>query len=162
MKTVRTTTIVNTASAAETAALGERIGRGLRGGETIVLTGDIGSGKTTFVKGLARGLGCRETVQSPTFLIVSVYDCRPPLRLYHYDFYRLEDPGIMADQLLESTGDPAAVNVLEWSEIVSGVLPKNSALIRLSAVAGRDEARRLEFNLPDGMSYLLRGERNQP
>ncbi len=143
---------ITTNSADESVALGERLGRNLKGGETLALIGDIGSGKTTLVKGLARGLGCRQAVQSPTFLIVSVYDCRPPLRLYHYDFYRLEDPGIMVDQLAESVADSQAVNVLEWPEIVDGVLPRLSAVVRLRAVG--DNRRTLEFNIPGGLGYL--------
>lgn len=114
---------IEVTSEQETRALGERIGRLLRGGEVIELVGDVGAGKTTFVKGLALGLGVDEDVQSPSFTISRVYDARDTLQLAHYDFYRLNDAGIMADELTETTQDPETVTVIEWADIVEGVLP---------------------------------------
>lgn len=115
--------IIEVGSEKETKALGEKLGALLRGGETIELIGDVGAGKTTFVKGLALGLGIDEDVQSPSFTISRLYDARDNLRLAHYDFYRLADAGIMADELTETTQDSATVTVIEWAEIVEGVLP---------------------------------------
>lgn len=104
-------------------AFGEKIGRAVSGGECIELVGDIGSGKTTLTKGIAKGLGVTETVQSPTFTINRTYDSPKALRLSHYDFYRLADPGIMADELEESLAHTDTVVVIEWGEIVAPVLP---------------------------------------
>ena len=115
--------IIEVGSEYETKVLGEKLGALLRGGETIELMGDVGAGKTTFVKGLALGLGIDEDVQSPSFTISRVYDGRDSLRLAHYDFYRLTDAGIMADELTETTQDSATVTVIEWADIVEGVLP---------------------------------------
>ena len=115
--------IIEVGSENETRALGERLGALLRGGETIELVGDVGAGKTTFVKGLALGLGIDEDVQSPSFTISRLYDARDNLRLAHYDFYRLTNAGIMADELTETTQDSATVTVIEWADIVEGVLP---------------------------------------
>lgn len=99
------------------------IGAALAGGEYIELIGDVGAGKTTFTKGLATGLNIKEVVQSPTFTISRVYDGRDGLRLAHYDFYRLADPGIMADELSETLNDDKTVTVIEWGDVVSDVRP---------------------------------------
>jgi len=122
--------IIEVDSEQATRALGQKIGRLLRGGETLELSGDVGAGKTTFVKGLALGLDIDEDVQSPSFTISRVYEARGGLQLAHYDFYRLNDAGIMADELAETTQDPTTVTVIEWADIVEGVLPKD----RLSIV----------------------------
>lgn len=136
--------IIEVANEAETRAFAEQLGRALRGGETIELAGDVGAGKTTFVKGLAGGLDIDEDVQSPSFTISRVYDGRDGLRLVHYDFYRLSDPGIMANELIETVGDPSAITVVEWADIVEGVLPENRLTIRFSAPS--ESARVLELS----------------
>lgn len=117
----------------ETRQLGEKLGVLLKGGETIELIGDVGAGKTTFTKGLAVGLGIDEDVQSPSFTISRVYDARDGLILAHYDFYRLSDAGIMADELTETSQDPTAVTVIEWADIVEDVLPEGRIAISFAA-----------------------------
>jgi tRNA threonylcarbamoyladenosine biosynthesis protein TsaE len=114
---------------------GVKLGNKLRGGEVIELIGDIGAGKTTLVKGIAKGLGITEDVQSPSFTINRVYDARDNLQLYHYDFYRLNDPGIMKDELAESLGSKDVVTIIEWSGIVSDVLPKSRTSIQITATS---------------------------
>ena len=113
----------------ETRSLGELLGRSLVGGEVIELIGDVGAGKTTFVKGLALGLGIDEDVQSPSFTISRVYEARNDLQLAHYDFYRLGDAGIMSNELTETMQDPQTVTVIEWADIVEGVLPEHRMTI---------------------------------
>jgi tRNA threonylcarbamoyladenosine biosynthesis protein TsaE len=108
-----------------TKALAEKIAAGLKGGEVFELVGDVGAGKTTFVKGLAKGLEVNDEVQSPSFTISRVYDARDGLQLAHYDFYRLNDPGILADELAEVVHDPTTITVIEWADIVEGVLPES-------------------------------------
>src|SRR3546814_310559 len=103
----RTTT---TSSAAETEALAEQLAKNLRGGEAIELISDLGGGKTTFVRGLARGLDIKSQVTSPTFTVNREYSGR--LRLHHYDFYRLNVAGIMSAELSESVSDKAGVVVV--------------------------------------------------
>jgi tRNA threonylcarbamoyladenosine biosynthesis protein TsaE len=105
----------------------------LRGGECIELIGDIGSGKTTLTKGIAVGLGIIETVQSPTFTINRVYDGASGIRLSHYDFYRLNDAGIMAEELAESLAEPRTSIVIEWGDIVSKVLPSDCLSIAFTS-----------------------------
>lgn len=124
---------IEVASEQETRSLAEKLGRLLRGGEVIELVGDVGAGKTTFVKGLALGLGIDEDVQSPSFTISRVYDARDDLQLAHYDFYRLNDAGIMANELTETTEDPACITVIEWADIVEGVLPTHRLHITFTA-----------------------------
>lgn len=114
---------------------GEKLGRAFRGGEVIELVGDIGAGKTTFTKGLALGLGIDEDVQSPTFTISRVYDARDGLRLAHYDFYRLTEPGILTMEIGESASSPDAITVIEWGGIVEGVLPTDRLTLSIRAIS---------------------------
>ena len=97
--------------------LGEAIGWSVSGGEVLELVGDIGAGKTTLTKGIARALGINEPVQSPTFTISRVYDSPKGLRLAHYDFYRLSEAGIMGDEIREAMDDDSVV-VVEWAGAV--------------------------------------------
>lgn len=120
-------------------ALGAAVGSRCLGGDVIELVGDIGAGKTTFTKGLARTLGIDEDVQSPTFTISRTYDTGSGGRLVHYDFYRLSDPGILKSELSESVNDPDAITVIEWANIVDDVLPNHT--IRVSIVTTPDDTR---------------------
>jgi tRNA threonylcarbamoyladenosine biosynthesis protein TsaE len=130
-------------SEAEMKAFGAKLGGALRGGETIELVGDVGAGKTTLTKGIAAGLGVDEDVQSPSFTISRVYDTSSDLRLSHYDFYRLHDAGIMADELSETIGDPNGITIIEWAEIVTGVLPDDRLTIRI--VSPSENMRQIEL-----------------
>lgn len=112
--------------------LGQRIGSILKGGEIIELIGDVGSGKTTLVKGIASGLGVSDIVQSPSFTISRVYAARDNLSLSHYDFYRLNDAGIMTDELSETISDKKTVTVIEWSGVIEGILPKDRVSININ------------------------------
>lgn len=122
----------------DTKAWGEKIGAQLRGGDCIELVGDVGSGKTTLTKGIARGLGIDETIQSPTFTINRTYDSPSGLRLSHYDFYRLNDPGIMSEELAESLSEPDVIVIIEWGDIVTSVLPKSHIRITFSSPTETD------------------------
>jgi tRNA threonylcarbamoyladenosine biosynthesis protein TsaE len=114
-------------------AFGEKLGAFLTGGEMIELVGDVGAGKTTLAKGIGQGLGVDEDIQSPTFTISRLYVGRDELHLAHYDFYRLQDAGIMADELQETARDPQTVTVIEWAEIVGGVLPTDRLTVRITS-----------------------------
>lgn len=138
-------------------AFGKIIGALLCGGETIELIGDVGAGKTTLVKGIAVGLGIEENVQSPSFTINRVYDGRDHIKLSHYDFYRLNDAGIMASELQEVINDSNTVVVIEWADVVEGVLPVDKLSIKIIATSensrkivitsGGDISRKLEAEL---------------
>jgi len=134
-------------------ALGARLGALLRGGESIELSGDVGAGKTTFVKGLAVGLAIDEDVQSPSFTVSRVYDARDGLQLAHYDFYRLQDAGIMANELDEVIRDDSVVTVVEWADIVEGVLPAERLRVQFTSPSEGD--RTLEFTGLDKLTEQL-------
>jgi tRNA threonylcarbamoyladenosine biosynthesis protein TsaE len=104
-----------TASEAETAAAGEALGRDLRGGDVVLLYGDLGAGKTAFVRGVARGIGANpDDVTSPTFTIVQEY-AGASATLYHVDLYRLEGPEI-DDLGLEDLVSGDGIAAIEWAE----------------------------------------------
>lgn len=131
--------IITVQSEKEMKALGSRLGALLNGGEIIELIGDVGAGKTTLAKGIAAGLGVDEDVQSPSFTISRVYETASGLKLAHYDFYRLQDAGIMAAELHETLSDSHSVTLIEWAEIVGGVLPADR--LSISIVSPSETAR---------------------
>lgn len=143
--------IIEVASEQETKALAEKLGKLLKGGEVFQLVGDVGAGKTTFVKGLAKGLAVSDEVQSPSFTISRVYEARDGLELVHYDFYRLTDPGIMANEVNEAVHDPATITVIEWADIVEGVLPEGHFTITFEAPS--ETGRRI--TVPDTLGVLV-------
>ncbi|MBP5648215.1 tRNA (adenosine(37)-N6)-threonylcarbamoyltransferase complex ATPase subunit type 1 TsaE [Candidatus Saccharibacteria bacterium] len=98
----------------------------------IELVGDVGAGKTTFVRGLAKGLSIKEPVTSPSFTISKSYALRNGGRLIHYDFYRLSDPGIMTEDLQENLTNPQNIILIEWGESVTDLLPKNHLTITIN------------------------------
>jgi tRNA threonylcarbamoyladenosine biosynthesis protein TsaE len=146
---------VVTASAAETEMVGEAIGRQLRGGEVLALASDLGGGKTTFVRGLARGAGSHDHVASPTFTVSKVYTIANGLEIQHFDFYRLQEPGIMRSELAELVGDPQIVVVVEWSDIVTDVLPAKRLVVHLRAVENSADERHIGLQYPASLAYLL-------
>lgn len=97
----------------------------------IELVGDVGAGKTTFVRGLAEGLGVDEAVTSPSFTISKSYALPDGGRLIHYDFYRLNDPGIMVEDFAESLADPNSIVIVEWGESVADLLPSEHIRIEI-------------------------------
>jgi tRNA threonylcarbamoyladenosine biosynthesis protein TsaE len=150
--------IIEVQSEAQTKALGKKVGTLLKGGEVIELVGDVGAGKTTFTKGLAEGLGIDEDVQSPSFTISRVYDADRGLRLSHYDFYRLQDAGIMANELEETLHDSKMVTIIEWAEIITGVLPADRLTITITATADDEQARHIAIVSGGAISQVLLGE----
>lgn len=133
-------------------ALGVKIGAALHGGEVFELIGDVGAGKTTFVKGLAAGLAIDDDVQSPSFTINRRYKGRDELVLSHYDFYRLNDAGIMNMEVAESLSEPGTVTVVEWGESIKDVLPSSRIVITINYLP--DEGRTVEIQLPESAGYL--------
>lgn len=108
--------------------LGRKYGRAV---SVIELIGDVGAGKTTFVRGLAEGLGIKEPITSPSFTISKTYAIPSGGNLVHYDFYRLPDPGIMAEDLEENINTPNNIVIVEWADSVSDLLPKNHKRIEI-------------------------------
>jgi tRNA threonylcarbamoyladenosine biosynthesis protein TsaE len=137
--------LITSRSPAETFALGQKHAASLRNGSVIALVGDLGAGKTHFVKGLAAGLGHAEEVTSPTFTLLHEY-AGGRLPLYHFDFYRLdsEDEALRMglDDYLEATG----VCVVEWGDKFRSLLPRGTQWIELRA--GPDDTREILFGEP--------------
>lgn len=147
---------MRTASAAETEAMAERIGRRLKGGEVIELSSDLGGGKTTFVRGLARGAGSSDVVGSPTFTLSKLYKAAR-LEIHHFDFYRLQEAGIMHDELAELVSDPQLVVVVEWSDVVREVLPDKRLTITIERTAAAEDARLMTIDCHEELLYLVEG-----
>jgi len=136
-------------------SLGEQIGVSLIGGEVFELIGDIGAGKTTFAKGLAKGLKINDDIQSPSFTINRNYIGRDGLVLNHYDFYRLTDAGIMSMEIAESLVGQKNITVIEWGESVRDVLPKERIVVKITYLP--KEGREVIFEMPEKFQYLTGG-----
>lgn len=107
---------------------GENLAKTLEAPTVIELVGDVGAGKTTITKGIAKGLGIDEEITSPTFTLSKRYPFQKASKDYflvHYDFYRLNDPGIMSEDLLENIQNPNTITIIEWGDSVSSLLPKD-------------------------------------
>ncbi|PID30323.1 tRNA (adenosine(37)-N6)-threonylcarbamoyltransferase complex ATPase subunit type 1 TsaE [Candidatus Saccharibacteria bacterium] len=143
-------------SSADTEALGERVGARLKGGEVLELLSDLGGGKTTFVRGLARGAGSTDAVASPTFTISREYRASK-YTIVHFDFYRLDEPGIIAEELREVINDPLSVVVIEWGDIVQDVLPQQRLSLHIAQTG--DETRDITCQYAPELAYLLAGEK---
>lgn len=130
---------VVTGSAAETESLAEDLGASMRGGEVVLLSGELGAGKTAFVRGLARGLGVDpEEVASPTFVLLTSYPGR--LRLHHADLYRLAGDGDDLELGLEELPGARGVLAIEWAERLS-LRPWTRAIEVTLEHAGEDRRR---------------------
>ena len=143
---------ISSTSSESTEQLAERIGKALKGGEVIELMSDLGGGKTTFVRGLARGMGSTDRVASPTFTISRVYDAGQK-HMHHFDFYRLGEAGLIAEELDEVLHDPNNITVVEWANIVQDVLPARRLSITISKTP--TDGRELRFSAPDSLAYLI-------
>ncbi|HYV01592.1 MAG TPA: tRNA (adenosine(37)-N6)-threonylcarbamoyltransferase complex ATPase subunit type 1 TsaE, partial [Actinomycetota bacterium] len=110
----------------DTIAVGEAVASLLREGDVIALTGELGAGKTTFVRGAARALGFEGAVASPTFTLVREYQGR--VRIYHVDVYRLERVQDVLDLGLDEMVAEGGVLLVEWGDAVEGLLPDDHLL----------------------------------
>ncbi len=126
-------------SAEETERFGEQLARRLRSGDVLAFTGPLGMGKTAFTRGLARGLGCRGRVTSPTFTIVNEYEGETPL--FHFDMYRLGS----SDELFDIGWDDylarGGICAVEWSERVSDALPEGTVFVDIARGAEGEDSR---------------------
>ncbi|MCI9217470.1 tRNA (adenosine(37)-N6)-threonylcarbamoyltransferase complex ATPase subunit type 1 TsaE [Lachnospiraceae bacterium 42-17] len=122
--------IKETGSERETYELGLQIGRQARAGDVYTLIGDLGVGKTVFTKGLARGLGIEEPVNSPTFTIVQVYE-EGRLPFYHFDVYRIGDISEMDEIGCEDYIYGEGVSLIEWADLIREILPEHYIEIKI-------------------------------
>ncbi|WP_201745375.1 tRNA (adenosine(37)-N6)-threonylcarbamoyltransferase complex ATPase subunit type 1 TsaE [Alteribacter lacisalsi] len=138
---------IYTQSPEETLALAEKLAGYVKAGDVITLDGDLGAGKTSFTKGLAKGLGVKRNVNSPTFTIMKEYEGRD-FPLYHMDAYRLEEGG---DEMgLEEYFEGDGVSVVEWPEMIEDELPPYRLAIHIRHIG--DTEREIRFE-PAGERY---------
>ncbi len=117
-----------TKSFKETQQLGLELAKALKGGEVLALHGDLGSGKTTFMQGLAKGLGIKRNIISPTFIIMRTYEVAdsPIQNLFHVDLYRIaSEKDVEGLGLLELIGERENIVAIEWPEKIESILPKD-------------------------------------
>lgn len=123
-----------TQGAQETQSLGQKLAASLKAPQTIALVGDLGAGKTTFVQGLAKGLGVKERIISPTFILMRTYG-----NFFHVDLYRLEEnidaevKNLGLTDIWEKSGNMV---VIEWAEKITDLLPKNTLWINFEILEG--------------------------
>lgn len=135
----------------ETLQWGEWIGKILNPGDVIFLRGKMGIGKTTITSGIAKGLGIKEYVSSPTFTIVCQYDGRHTL--YHFDMYRVSDSDELMEIGFEEYLDGTAVVIIEWAELVQDILPKEFIYIELNFTESQEiDSRNIKIGF-EGMKY---------
>lgn len=120
--------IYETMSPEETFALGKSIGEHARPGQIICLNGDLGVGKTVFTQGFAKGLGIEESVNSPTFTIIQVYE-EGRIPLYHFDVYRIGDPEEMYEIGYEDYFFGEGVCLIEWSTLIEELIPQEAVTV---------------------------------
>lgn len=134
--------------------LGESVARACRGGEVFELISDLGGGKTAFVRGMAQGLETEDEVTSPSFTINNTYQ-GSRFTLEHFDFYRLGEAGIIADELREDLYTPDTIVAVEWGEIVHSILP--ASRVRVEITPTETEARVYSFTYDQSHEYLFSG-----
>jgi len=140
-----TTKTYVTNSAEETQKLGESLGKTIRVPQIIAFESDLGGGKTTFIQGLAKGLGIKEKIVSPTFVLEKIYSIpKKKFSLYHYDVYRLGTDPLLIGEILEN----AKTNIvaIEWAEKIKKYLPKNTIWIKITGI--KENQRKFQIQQP--------------
>ncbi len=132
--------VIETYGPEETFAIGQKIGENAQPGQVYTLNGDLGVGKTVFTQGVANGLGIEDTVNSPTFTIVQIYeDGRLPF--YHFDVYRIGDVSEMDEIGYEDCFYGEGICLIEWAELIEEIIPEDAIAVTI------------EKNLEKGMDY---------
>lgn len=126
----------------ETRSIGHKVGKRLRPGDMICLNGDLGAGKTTLTKAIAEALGIDDTITSPSFTIVNEY--YGDVNLYHFDVYRIDDIEEMYDLGYEEYFYSDGICVIEWSDMIEEILPKERLVITLLNT-GTDDSRLIKI-----------------
>lgn len=122
--------VIETTSPEETFALGERMGKTAKPGEIYTLIGDLGTGKTVFTQGVAKGLAIEEPISSPTFTILQVYE-QGRMPFYHFDVYRIADPEEMEEIGYEDCFYGSGLTLIEWGGLIEELIPKQHTEIRI-------------------------------
>lgn len=144
------------ANSKETEHIASVLAANLKGGELIEFSSDVGGGKTTFVKGLVAALGSHDHVASPTFTVAKEY-ATPRFRVCHFDFYRMQDPGLIAHALQEAALDDNTITCVEWSNIVEDVLPKERIIVTIQKDPTEENKRLVTLRASPSLAYCLEG-----
>lgn len=140
----------------QTQKLGELLAKELQGGEIICLSGDLGSGKTTFTQGLLKGLKIKGPYTSPTFVVMKHYKKKLPatqyqlpdkpksLNIYHIDAYRIKTNDLLELGWKEFAGEKNSIIIIEWAERIKKIIPKNATRIKFNWISKNE--RELEFS----------------
>ena len=147
---------INSDNLKETDQLAKKLASNVVGGEVIEFKSDLGGGKTTFVKSFVDALGSSDHVSSPTFTVSKEYKTKK-FNIYHFDFYRVPDPGLISDSLKEVAVDNSSICLIEWGNSVDHVLPKNRLIIKIDKHPTIEEKRLFTFEFSDKTKYLLKG-----
>lgn len=140
---------VITKSADETVEFGKKLSSQLKQGDVVSLYGDLGSGKTQLVKGICLGLGVKQTVNSPTFIIVNEYSSTNFPAIYHFDLYRMKSQDEILETGFQDYLAGNSITLIEWPEKIEDLLPENTVIIRLAHTAEDEHSRwiKLEKNI---------------
>ena len=136
--------IIKTNSEKETIELGKKIAKNLKRGTVIVLTGDLGSGKTKLTEGILTYFGLQDEISSPTFTIVNEYNTES-LDIFHFDVYRLTD----IDEFIDIGGDEyfeRGASIIEWGEIIEEVLPKDYIKVTFTRNLDEENVRNIQID----------------
>lgn len=144
---------IMTASPEETIQLGARFAEELNAGDVVALIGDLGSGKTVFVKGMALGLGVKDPlyVNSPSFVILKEYAGKK--KLYHFDVYRLDLKGFCETLDYEKYFYGEGITTIEWADKIDPILPEENIKIKISYEAG--DKRSFQFSFPEKYKKMI-------
>lgn len=128
---------LTTKNEAETLIIGEAIGKSLKSGDIVALIGELGAGKTVLTKGIAKGLGIKDEPNSPTFVILNIYEAEIPL--YHFDLYRISNIEELEGVGYKDYFFGDGVKVIEWADKIIDVLPQDTVIIEASIIESRNE-----------------------
>ena len=147
--------IIETNSARETFALGEKIGKSALPGQIYTLSGDLGVGRTVFTQGVAKGIGITEPVSSPTFTIVQEYE-EGRMPFYHFDVYRIGDIEEMEEIGYDDYFFGEGICLIEWAELIREILPKNRIAVTIEKEPEKGfDYRRIAIEGLDGAEHIL-------
>lgn len=140
----------------ETDQLAKKLASNICGGEVIEFKSDLGGGKTTFISSLVAALGSEDHVSSPTFTVSKEYKTKK-FRILHFDFYRLTDPGLVANYLEEAVLNSDTLCLVEWGNSVDSVLAKDRLVVTINKDPIKEMSRHFVFNYSETTKYLVSG-----
>jgi tRNA threonylcarbamoyladenosine biosynthesis protein TsaE len=133
-------------SADETRKLGKQYAKGLKLNDVVALFGELGTGKTQLIKGICDGLGVKQVVNSPTFIIVNEYSSNKMQFIYHFDFYRMKTRDEILDIGFKEYLDSGGLLLIEWPELIENDLPENAKKIFLNFHSSSKNSREITLN----------------